>query len=163
MTTPLITRYYEDDHDRLDGLFKQYQASKAADLPQAQESFRQFKAGLERHIVWEEEILFPQFEEKTGMRDTGPTEVMRIEHREIKRLLGVIHEKIEKANADTDLEDGALLSTLGAHNEKEEQILYPAIDQMLSEQERGGVFSAMEHVGQPTGCGCNCGHGHELK
>jgi regulator of cell morphogenesis and NO signaling len=159
MTTQMITSYYEHDHDRLDGLFNDYQSSKAADLTKARERFQQFKAGLEQHIAWEEEILFPQFDQKTGMHGAGPTEIMRIEHHEIKRLLGAIADKIEHANADTDLEDGALLSILGAHNQKEENILYPAIDQMLNEQERLGVFSAMAQVDHPKGT-CACGH-HE--
>ena len=35
------------------------------------EAFKEFKLGLQRHIVWEEELLFPIWEEKTGMVEDG--------------------------------------------------------------------------------------------
>lgn len=142
----LITSYFENDHDRLDDLFKQFQAAKQADFPKALDCFCGFKAGLLRHIAWEEEVLFRQFEAKTGMRGAGPTEVMRIEHGEIKRLLETLHEKTRQQGADSELDEAALLSILDAHNQKEERILYPMIDKLLNEPERRGVFAEMERI-----------------
>jgi len=46
--------------------------------------------------VWEEELLFPMWEEKTGMIEDGPTPVMRFEHDQIKQLLDTIHQKVER-------------------------------------------------------------------
>lgn len=142
-----IAQYYELDHDRLDGLFKRFRALKVSDFAQAKARFFEFQAGLLRHIVWEEEILFPAFEDKTGMKDTGPTEVMRIEHRQIKQLLVAIDQRLQE-QAATDTQEAALIETLGAHNRKEESILYPAIDSQLTDQERKDVFARMEHVRQ---------------
>ncbi|MBI4003709.1 MAG: hemerythrin domain-containing protein [Candidatus Omnitrophica bacterium] len=156
MMTQSIRGYYGHDHDRLDDLFKQFQAFKRNNLPKAKNSFRRFKIGLQRHIVWEEEILFPLFEEKTGMKGMGPTEVMRMEHRQIKQLLEAIHQNLQRQDSEHDSEEAALLEVLGAHNQKEEQILYPAIDQQLSEQERRDVFAKMERVAEdpdPRCCG----------
>ena len=84
MNEQSVSIYYGQDHDRLDDLFTKHQQLKRTDFAKAKEYFKEFKFGLQRHIVWEEDILFPLFEEKTGMRGGGPTAVMRMEHRIIK-------------------------------------------------------------------------------
>ncbi|MBI3194135.1 MAG: hemerythrin domain-containing protein, partial [Ignavibacteriae bacterium] len=132
MNQSTITNYYEADHDRLDELFKQFQQQKRSELTKAKEFFTEFRAGLLRHIVWEENILFPLFEQKTGMVHSGPTEVMRMEHRVIKKHLEAIHNSIQSGNPETDSDEQAMLNTLFAHNQKEEQILYPAIDRTIN-------------------------------
>ncbi|MBI1953497.1 MAG: hemerythrin domain-containing protein [Candidatus Omnitrophica bacterium] len=147
MTQPSIVSYYGQDHDRLDGLFKQFQAGKRSDPETAGKTYREFMAGLKRHIVWEEEILFPLFEDKTGMRDVGPTAVMRMEHQQIRGFLDAILQKVERQEAASDAEEAALLEVLSAHNQKEEQILYPLIDEHLSGAEREDVFTKMKHLG----------------
>ena len=76
----------EKDHDRLDDLFNKYKDLKNSDPNKAEEMFSEFKSGLEKHILWEEDILFPLFEKKTGMYEGGPTAVMRLEHKNIKSI-----------------------------------------------------------------------------
>ncbi len=146
MHTQKITTYYEADHDRLDELFRNFQQMKRTDFSQAKTFFKEFKFGLQRHIVWEEEILFPLFEQKTGISHGGPTDVMRGEHRVIKSYLEDIHDKVKAQNPDTDTEELALLEILSAHNQKEEMILYPAIDRSVTSAERGKVFTSMENM-----------------
>ena len=141
-----ITAFYEEDHDRLDELLKTFQASKRSDFSKAKEAFREFKVGLQRHIVWEEELLFPMWEEKTGMIEDGPTPVMRFEHSRIKQLLDAIHQKVEGQNLETDQEEQALLNLLSSHNRKEERALYPAIDNVTGGDERAAVFSNMNSI-----------------
>ena len=82
-----IREFFEQDHDRLDDLFKTFQQLKRSDFPKAEQAFKEFKVGLQRHIVWEEDLLFSLWEEKTGMSDSGPTPVMRNEHRQIGQQL----------------------------------------------------------------------------
>lgn len=141
-----ITAFYEEDHDRLDELLKTFQTSKRLDFSKAKEAFREFKVGLQRHIVWEEELLFPMWEEKTGMIEDGPTPVMRFEHSRIKQLLDAIHQKVEGQNLETDQEEQALLNLLSSHNRKEERALYPAIDNVTGGDERAVVFSNMNSI-----------------
>ncbi len=149
MSEKSIKVYFEADHDRLDNLFKKFQEFKRVDFPKARECFKEFKIGLQRHIVWEEEILFPLFEKKTGMT-SGPTQVMRIEHRQIRDFLEAIHKKVQEPSAlggpGSDPEESGLLSVLSAHNQKEEAILYPAIDRLLSDEDRAYVFGAMKKI-----------------
>jgi regulator of cell morphogenesis and NO signaling len=155
MTTQSVTQYYGDDHDRLDGLFQQYQQHAVDDPTHARDCFRQFKMGLQRHIVWEENILFPLFEQHAGLHGCGPTEVMRTEHREIKRVLEELHGKVQQGDSNTATEAQELLSILGQHNDKEERILYPAIDQQLSIAEQQDVFVRMAQVTEAD-CGSCC-------
>ncbi len=90
-----ITAYFAADHDRLDALFTEFQTLKRRDPSTAKEKFKGFLKGLTRHIVWEEDVLFPIFERQTGMgSDSGPTAVMRMEHRQIKGHLDAIHDKV---------------------------------------------------------------------
>jgi iron-sulfur cluster repair protein YtfE (RIC family) len=137
---------FAEDHDRLDALLETYRRLKRTDFPRAKGAFKAFKTGLQRHIVWEEQILFPRFEEKTGMREFGPTAVMRAEHRQIGACLEALHQKVRQQDPDSDIEEAHLLDLLAAHNHKEEQILYPSLDRLLSPQEQAAVRKEMEEV-----------------
>lgn len=142
-----IYTFMEHDHDRLDNIFTQFTQLKGQDLEQARRLFQEFKVGLQKHIVWEEEILFPEFEQRTGMRDQGPTAVMRMEHREIISYLDRIHDKILEQKVERlDELESELLRVLKAHNDKEENVLYPWIDNTLSDDERQQLFTAMQNV-----------------
>lgn len=141
-----IREFYEKDHDRLDELFKTFQQLKRSDFPEAKEAFIEFKLGLQRHIVWEEDLLFPLWEKKTGRSEEGPTVVMRAEHRQIGQQLEAIHGKVSAQNPDSDQEEQALLDILGSHNRKEERALYPAIDQVASLEDRETVFRNMKNL-----------------
>ncbi len=158
MKQKTITSTFEIDHDRLDELLKEFQAFKRIDYPKAKEFFKEFRTGLRRHIVWEEEILFPLFEQKTGFTEGGPTHVMRLEHRLIGRYLEALHEKVRIQNPESDEEEKLLLSALAVHNQKEESILYPAIDHSVNDTERASVFAAMQDLPDARFAGCCADH-----
>ena len=141
-----ICEFYKQDHDRLDELFKTFQKMKRSDFAKAKEAFKAFKFGLQRHIVWEEDVLFPLWEEKTGMSEGGPTFVMRAEHRQIGQHLEAIHQKVADQSPDSDQEEQALLNLLGSHNMKEERVLYPSLDRVTNAKERETVFHNMETI-----------------
>jgi hemerythrin-like domain-containing protein len=143
MNQPSISDHYGDDHDRLDELFQRFQTLKDSDREAAMRAFQEFHFGLERHIVWEEEILFPTFERKTGMTE-GPTRVMRWEHEQIRGFLGAMAAKLAAGDDQTGDHEAGLLAVLGPHNEKEEGILYPMIDQVTDGDARTEIFAEME-------------------
>lgn len=151
-----ITAFYEEDHDRLDELFTTFQRLKRTDFAKAKVAFKEFKVGLQRHIVWEEDLLFPLWEEKTGMSEGGPTSVMRHEHGQIGQQLEAIHDKVAEQNPDSDQEEQTLLNLLGAHNMKEERVLYPSIDNVTSPEERETVFQDMKTIPEDRYNAC-CG------
>lgn len=130
-----ISEFMEQDHDRLDDLFNNFKELKIPDENKAKEIFAEFKSDLEKHINWEEEFLFPLFEQKTGMFNSGPTAVMKIEHKNIKDILRQISEKLISGSMQTDELDKTLVTFLSNHNQKEEDILYPMIDKSFNETE----------------------------
>jgi regulator of cell morphogenesis and NO signaling len=149
------------DHDRLDQLLETYRQLKRSDFARAKQAFRAFKFGLQRHIISEETIFFPLFEDKTGMRDHGPTAVMRAEHREIGRRLEALHDKVRRQDVDSEREEEELLQALSAHNQKEENVLYPAIDRLTSEEEKEDALQKMEDLPEEAYRTC-CGGKHNV-
>jgi len=147
MATTTIAEFMAQDHDRLDDLFKQFQTIKEQNASKARSLFQEFLTGLHRHIVWEEDILFPVFEAEAQMvKDHGPTGVMRNEHQQIKAFLKQIQAKVAEGNLSTEEEEEGLLQVLTAHNVKEEKILYPWIDNCVSDEERASLLTRMEHL-----------------
>ena len=133
------------DHDRLDGLFgAMRQATAAGRLSDATSHFAQFRAGLERHIRIEEDLVFPAFERLARMpAEAGPTAVMRVEHRAIERLLAAVGDKLAQGR-DASGEAAELQRTLEAHNMKEESVLYPMTDSLAGPDGARELVLAME-------------------
>jgi iron-sulfur cluster repair protein YtfE (RIC family) len=146
MSEETIVSVFQQDHQEIDQALEQYRSLKHSNVQAAKDSFKRFLTGLQRHIVWEEELLFPVWERKSGMTGGGPTQVMRLEHRRIADLLNAIHEKVQARNTGTEEEERQLVELLASHNMKEERILYPAIDQIVSAEERAGIFQAMKDL-----------------
>ena len=144
MGTTTIAEFMGQDHDRLDEIFNRFQAFKKQDSQKARLLFQELLTGLHRHIRWEEEILFPVFEAQAEMvRDHGPTGVMRNEHRQIKDFLEQIQAKVAAEDLSTEEAEEGLLQVLTAHNVKEEKILYPWIDNCVSDEERASLLAQM--------------------
>lgn len=136
-----IAEFMAADHKRLDAAYREFQDIESSDLARAGELFGNFDTKLRRHIAWEEEVLFPLFEERTGNYDHGPTAVMRLEHVEIKAFLEKLAEKLAASQQDTEALERGLQEVLTAHNFKEENILYPTIDGMLTPEDRAEVLA----------------------
>lgn len=100
----------------------------------AMASFTQFQNAVLQHFAAEESVLFPAFEEKTGMRG-GPTQVMRGEHVQMRELMEAARKGLLAKDAD-DYSGNAetLLFMMQQHNMKEENVLYPMCDQHLIDQ-----------------------------
>jgi hemerythrin-like domain-containing protein/uncharacterized protein (DUF2249 family) len=143
-----ITEALSWDHDRLDALEDAaFEALAAGDRELARRSYSAFVHGLKRHIGFEEQLLFPVFEERTGLRPTmGPTAVMRAEHVEIVRLLDALAAAIGAGLPCAELEDSrhAFHALMRSHNDKEEQVLYPAVDRTLSPEESDTLVARIQ-------------------
>ncbi len=124
-----------DNHHHCDELFAAAeQAVEAAQWPLATEAHHNFLHAMEQHLHAEEELLFPAFEAATGMSE-GPTSVMRHEHEQMRTLFRQMSEALAAQSSEDYLgASETLLILMQQHNAKEEQILYPMLDQMLSPQ-----------------------------
>ncbi len=150
-TTPLrgINEALSWDHDRLDALEEAaFRKRAAGDLRSAEELYAEFAAGLKRHIGFEEELLFPAFEQRTGFPPTaGPTAVMRAEHREIRELLDRIEAGIADAAAPVEELRRRFHDVLGEHNFKEEEVLYAGTDELLGAEEADRLVARIQEFG----------------
>ena len=130
-----IRDFLADDHRRCDDVFADVETAVGdGDWARAGEAFHRFGAAVQQHFAVEESLLFPAFEQKTGMF-MGPTQVMRSEHVQMRELIAAA----EAALAARDAEDYSgnaetLLIMMQQHNMKEENILYPMCDQHLADE-----------------------------
>lgn len=133
----LISEYMNRHHRHCDDILARAGKSAAAgDWAGLERDFGTFLREIERHIDAEEILLFPAFEEKTGMTG-GPAAVMRAEHREMREVFAQMRAASEGKDGKLYLSvSGNLLSLLEQHNMKEERMLYPMIDASLGDDAR---------------------------
>lgn len=128
-----IADYLSEDHTHCDDLFVAAEnAVSTTDWALAQTAFEQFSNATLCHLAREEVILFPAFEATTGMVN-GPTQVMRMEHTEMRDTLSAMADSLARHDSSAFLGlSETLLMLMRQHNTKEEQILYRMCDQMLA-------------------------------
>ena len=121
------------DHKACDDEYAQIeQALAKGGWPAVAAAIETFCASMERHLGVEEAVLFPAFEQATGIT-MGPTRVMRLEHAQLRGLF----DELRAAAAEGDAEGlrgqaETLLIMMQQHNLKEENVLYPMCDQHLA-------------------------------
>ena len=130
-----IKDFMAGDHRRCDDMFATTEQAVAVQAwDRAVAEFAGFQRSVLQHFAAEEELLFPAFEEKTGMR-MGPTQVMRGEHVQMRELMEAARKALLAKDAD-DYSGHAetLLIMMQQHNTKEENVLYPMCNQQLNDQ-----------------------------
>lgn len=133
MTT--IRSFMTEDHRHCDDLFAEAEKAVAANnLDGAMSAFKLFRDATLSHFDTEEKTLFPRFETKTGIA-MGPTQVMRMEHVQMRGLMDEALGALEAGDADAYLGHAdTLLIMIQQHNMKEENVLYAMCDQHLAEE-----------------------------
>ena len=136
------------DHRRCDEMFASAEESVASgDWKQGSDRFETFRRTAEHHFVMEEDILFPRFEEATGQM-AGPTQVMRMEHVQMRQLFGEMQAALVSRQADEYLGlSETLMMIMQQHNMKEEQMLYPMMDRVLAGRE-SDLIREMNRLGE---------------
>lgn len=141
-----ILEFLGNDHHACDDLFAS--AEEAAgnhDWDSARDYFQRFQAAMAHHLAMEEEVLFPAFEERTGMSG-GPTQVMRMEHEQMRALIADMAAAVAANNESAFLGASETLNMLmQQHNLKEENMLYPMTDHALG-ADTEAVIHSMEAV-----------------
>ncbi|MDE1943164.1 MAG: hemerythrin domain-containing protein [Betaproteobacteria bacterium] len=130
-----ISQYLSAEHYHCDSLFAETENAVAESRwEQATSLYDQFHRETEQHFQREEEVLFPAFEQTTGVA-AGPTEVMRGEHRQMRRLFSRLDLALASHNAEQFLgEAETLLTLMQQHNLKEENVLYRLASQALASE-----------------------------
>ena len=130
----LISDYMNKHHRHCDDAFARAEDMAAArDWTGLERDGGTFLREIERHIGLEEKLLFPAFEGKTGMM-SGPTEVMRMEHAQMRGMFAQMRTAIEAKDAKQYL---GVAETLGIllrqYNMKEETMMYLMLDRALGD------------------------------
>lgn len=141
-----ILEFLGNDHRACDDLFASAEeAAGNRNWDGARELFARFKAAMAHHLAMEEDVLFPAFEARTGM-SAGPTQVMRMEHEQMRALLEDMAAAAAAGNESAYLGASETLNMLmQQHNLKEENMLYPMSDRALG-AESDAVIHSMRAV-----------------
>lgn len=137
-----IAAYFGRDHEEIGALLASVVEGDPAGAPAR---LKELRARLERHIVWEEEVLFPAALQQISVLDRDPVARMRSEHslirtgiREALELFGL------KDAAGACARLSAVAEILVGHNAREEGLLYEALDRTLSSAERRHMIDLFE-------------------
>lgn len=143
--------YLSDDHAHGDDVFVAAEnAVDAADWLTAETAMGALQDALFTHLQREEEILFPAFEAASGMH-SGPTQVMRMEHDEMRDTVRAMVNSLTQRDRDTFLGlSETLLMLMRQHNLKEERILYPMCDEILAGQTEALITQMQQLTAQPS-------------
>ena len=135
-----LAEFFAQDHRDCDARWADVEELlDAEDIDSARVTWQKYESNLRRHIRMEEEVVFPAFDEKSGMSGGGPTMVMRMEHQQMLGLLDQIGDAFEAGNSGEAMDIGdTLLMLIQQHNAKEEGMLYPMAENIL-----GGDWPAM--------------------
>lgn len=129
-----LAGFFAQDHRDCDARWAELEELlDDTDTGRAMEAWKEFDQGMRRHFAMEEEVLFPAFESRSGMGGGGPTAMMKMEHRQMLGLLDQIGVAMDSGETEDVLDLGdTLLMVIQQHNTKEEGMLYPMAENMLS-------------------------------
>lgn len=139
-----IKDFMTHDHERLEQILRDFLKARDQNDHRARELFHEFRSGVEKHMAWEEEILFPAIERRTGMHLPGPAVLVQSQHEQIKLLFKELSAQIDNEGGNEETLK-ALIDLLALHNREEERILYPWIDVSLGKEDRE---AALEEIKQ---------------
>jgi len=127
-----IPDYMTQKHRHCDDIFTLAESAAAQkNWLEADKQWQLFVNELELHLQAEENILFPQFEQATGMT-AGPTQVMRGEHQQMRALVDDINKALKAEDKEQFLGlSETMMILMQQHNMKEEMMLYPMCQQQI--------------------------------
>lgn len=140
-----ITEFMATDHKTCDNEFADAEeAALDGDWAKTEASFNSFRNDMAHHFRMEEDALFPALQAAGG--PSGPVQMMLMEHVQMNDLIA----DMAAAVADKDAQkysglSETLLIVMQQHNHKEEQILYPIADRILS-GERESILGHMQAI-----------------
>jgi hemerythrin-like domain-containing protein len=138
-------------HEDLKELFLSHQmALLALDIELAHERLLQFRREIEEHMHVEEELQLPVYN-RAGRIPGGPVEFFTGEHKRLLEFLSRFDEQLTQMKSSSEnpareiieLFDGEAVfkSLLEHHDLREQNIFYPVLDEITTEQERQQLLS----------------------
>jgi len=104
---------------------------------EASKLLNKFSSNLNHHFDMEEKVMFVAFEARSESAHCNPTPVMIMEHTQMRNVLKELEKELEAKNKDQFFGlSETLMMTMQQHNMKEEQMMYPMIDETMIGEEQ---------------------------
>lgn len=133
-------------------LLRHQEALLELDLGAAVERFERFEAALRTHATQEEEVLLPVYEQ-AGPLPGGSAELFRGEHRKMLARADRIAQALRSFEPGDPVlrrkilqlfdEEAVLKSLLAHHDERERNLLYPALDRATTPEQRRALLERL--------------------
>lgn len=129
-----VSEYLCWDHRRLEAILADTMGlARAHEWNDARSRMAEYAVGLRHHADIEDRVLFPAYDEATGNLPNGPTDLMLKEHRDVRFSIDALERAISTKELDaTEDALGMLLDITEQHHAKEEEILFPGMDEALA-------------------------------
>lgn len=141
-------------HRQLDELFFVHQSAlMRLDHQKAAEALREFEKQLLLHIRDEEELMLPVYRERVAAPVGGTVAIFEGEHAKLRQYLALFKEELTGLKSAEDLERRVLFlidsqhifkRLLVHHDTRERKMLYPLLDEVVTETERVALLSSLE-------------------
>lgn len=144
-------------HHQLDDLFTEHRVALIHfQIERSRQLLLEFRAGIEEHIRYEEEILLPVYERNGGDEiEGGRVDFYLNEHRKILRLLSETERTLSGLSIQRNSEgarkvlqvlgkEHSLKALLSHHDRREESFLYPFLDEVTTHHQKRELLSELK-------------------
>ena len=134
----ILKDYMTTDHKECDKSFANMEnIVHEENWSEAKKVFESFASDLNYHFDMEENVLFPAFELRSASAHCNPTPVMIMEHAQMRKLVDEMRKELDAKNKEQFFGlSETLMMTMQQHNMKEEQMMYPMIDEAMTGEEQ---------------------------
>ncbi len=142
-----IKDYMTKEHRACDESFADMEnAVHEENWKEAKRLFELFASDLLYHFDMEEKVMFPAFETRSASAHCNPTPMMIMEHEQMKILVQDMRTDVDAKNKEHFFGlSETLMMTMQQHNMKEEQMMYPMVDEVM-EAENGMLLDEMKEL-----------------
>lgn len=140
-----IIAMLEDDHSKVDKLFKKFEKMKGAEDTSRHELVEQVCTMLKVHTTIEEEIFYPAARDALADDDNLIDEA-EVEHASAKQLIADL-EQMETSDPMYDAKVKVLGEYINHHVEEEEEEIFPKLKRKADDQ-FDGLFAQMKEMRQ---------------
>lgn len=137
-----ITEIMIGDHALIEVLFMVFKENLNKDIESARKSFDEFKWELQKHIFVEEKVIF-RFCDSSGSEICKTVQGLMKDHDTMLEMLNNAENDLAAGN-ETDV--SGFQELLTNHRNIEEKILYPKLDQQLSETQKEIVVARINEI-----------------
>ena len=143
----MIRDFMKADHRACDDKFAILEnAVQDENWATANELFEVFASDLIYHFDMEEKVMFPAFEARPEGAHCNPTPVMLMEHTQMRGLVENMKTELDAKNKDKFFGfSETLMMTMQQHNMKEEQMMYPLVEEAMG-AEKSMLLAEMKEL-----------------